>query len=94
MPWSSRTRNARSSRAVSWAYRVYPSSPVLGRVVPAGLTEQFVNAAEVAQKDRDVDVGMRSRQPARVEVYRPATEHQIVDPLLLEQAVPLPRAWS
>src|ERR1700722_2344958 len=57
----------------------------LGRVAPAGVTEHFVNAVKVVHPDRDVDVGMRSRQPASVKVDRPAAEYPVVDPLPLEQ---------
>ena len=59
----------------------------LGRVMPASLSEQFVNAVEVVDPDRDVDICVRSRHPTRVEVDRPTAEHPIIDPLPPEQLV-------
>jgi hypothetical protein len=60
-----------------------------GRVEPARVTEQFADPVEVLDPDRDIDIGMRSRQASGVEVDRPAAEYPIVDPLPLEQLVQL-----
>ena len=86
-PSSPRTRYVSSSRTPSRSYPVPPFSSGSGACRQPSCFEKRSDPRQRVEPDRDVDVAVRSRDRAGVEVDRPAAEQPVLDPGPLEEGV-------